>query len=84
MKEEVVEVTIKGKRGKLGTQVDEDEEYKKVNVGKFGKLATVFQVSVEGKEGGRKGKGRREEGLRGRKGYEGRRIEGLGGREGRI
>ncbi|XP_045119123.1 acetyl-CoA acetyltransferase, mitochondrial-like isoform X1 [Portunus trituberculatus] len=43
IKEEIVEVTIKGKRGKPDTAVVEDEEYKKVNFEKFKKLATVFQ-----------------------------------------
>ncbi|KAG0729266.1 Acetyl-CoA acetyltransferase, mitochondrial [Chionoecetes opilio] len=43
MREEIVEVTIKGKRGKADTVVAEDEEYKKVNPQKFNKLATVFQ-----------------------------------------
>ncbi|XP_018025163.2 acetyl-CoA acetyltransferase, mitochondrial [Hyalella azteca] len=40
---EVVPVTIPGKRGKPDTVVTEDEEYKKINVDKFRKLATVFQ-----------------------------------------
>ncbi|XP_050692902.1 acetyl-CoA acetyltransferase, mitochondrial-like [Eriocheir sinensis] len=43
MAEEIVPVTIKGKRGKPDTVVGEDEEYKKVNPEKFTKLATVFQ-----------------------------------------
>merc|ERR1711973_935388 len=47
IKEELVQVEIKGKRGKPSTFVTEDEEYKKVNFEKFSKLATVFQ-----KEGG--------------------------------
>jgi len=47
IKEELVQVEIKGKRGKPSTFVTEDEEYKKVNFDKFSKLATVFQ-----KEGG--------------------------------
>jgi len=42
-KEEIVDVTIKGKRGKPDTIISEDEEYKKVNFDKFSKLATVFQ-----------------------------------------
>ncbi|XP_042232399.1 acetyl-CoA acetyltransferase, mitochondrial-like [Homarus americanus] len=40
---EVVEVTVPGKRGKPNTVVKEDEEYKKVNFEKFKKLPTVFQ-----------------------------------------
>ncbi|KAF2356778.1 Thiolase [Trinorchestia longiramus] len=44
---EIAPVTIPGKRGKPDTVVSEDEEYKKINVEKFKKLATVFQ-----KEGG--------------------------------
>jgi len=40
---ELVQVEIKGKRGKPSTFVTEDEEYKKVNFDKFGKLPTVFQ-----------------------------------------
>merc|ERR1711953_917347 len=47
IKEELVQVEIKGKRGKPSTFVTEDEEYKKVNFDKFSKLSTVFQ-----KEGG--------------------------------
>lgn len=47
IKEELVQVEIKGKRGKPSTFVTEDEEYKKVNFEKFSKLSTVFQ-----KEGG--------------------------------
>ncbi|XP_071537105.1 acetyl-CoA acetyltransferase, mitochondrial isoform X2 [Panulirus ornatus] len=43
IQDEVVEVTIPGKRGKPNTLVKEDEEYKKVNFEKFKKLATVFQ-----------------------------------------
>ena len=43
IKEELVEVEVKGKRGKPSTFVTEDEEYKKVNFDKFSKLATVFQ-----------------------------------------
>ncbi|XP_069169516.1 acetyl-CoA acetyltransferase, mitochondrial isoform X1 [Procambarus clarkii] len=42
-RDELVEVTIPGKRGKPHTLVKEDEEYKKVNFDKFKKLATVFQ-----------------------------------------
>ncbi|KAK8732194.1 hypothetical protein OTU49_007232 [Cherax quadricarinatus] len=41
--DELVEVTVPGQRGKPGTVVKEDEEYKKVNFEKFKKLATVFQ-----------------------------------------
>merc|ERR1719391_1710869 len=40
---ELVQVEVKGKRGKPSTFVAEDEEYKKVNFEKFGKLPTVFQ-----------------------------------------
>merc|ERR1712227_125276 len=47
IKDELVQVEVKGKRGKPSTFVTEDEEYKKVNLDKFSKLATVFQ-----KEGG--------------------------------
>jgi len=47
IKDELIEVEVKGKRGKPSTFVSEDEEYKKVNFTKFDKLATVFQ-----KEGG--------------------------------
>ncbi|XP_068203391.1 acetyl-CoA acetyltransferase, mitochondrial [Palaemon carinicauda] len=43
IKDEIVEVTIPGKRGKPNTVITEDEEYKKVNFEKFKKLATVFQ-----------------------------------------
>lgn len=43
IKEELVEVEVKGKRGKPSTFVTEDDEYKKVNFDKFAKLATVFQ-----------------------------------------
>ena len=43
IKEELVQVEIKGKRGKPSTFVTEDEEYKKVNFEKFSKLSTVFQ-----------------------------------------
>jgi len=43
LKNEITEVTIKGKRGKPDTVISEDEEYKKVNFAKFAKLATVFQ-----------------------------------------
>ncbi|KAK7086378.1 Acetyl-CoA acetyltransferase, mitochondrial [Halocaridina rubra] len=43
IQDEIVEVTIPGKRGKPNTVVIEDEEYKKVNFDKFRKLATVFQ-----------------------------------------
>merc|ERR1711973_17542 len=47
IKDELIQVEVKGKRGKPSTFVTEDEEYKKVNFDKFSKLATVFQ-----KEGG--------------------------------
>merc|ERR1711970_213818 len=43
IKDELVAVEVKGKRGKPSTFVSEDEEYKKVNFAKFDKLATVFQ-----------------------------------------
>ena len=43
IKDELVEVEVKGKRGKPSTFVTEDEEYRKVNFDKFSKLATVFQ-----------------------------------------
>lgn len=43
LKSEIVDVTLKGKRGKPDTIISEDEEYKKVNFDKFSKLATVFQ-----------------------------------------
>merc|ERR1711892_1002749 len=43
IKDELVQVEVKGKRGKPSTFVREDEEYKKVNFAKFDKLATVFQ-----------------------------------------
>lgn len=44
---EIVPVIIPQKKGKPDIVVTEDEEYKKVNFDKFGKLGTVFQ-----KEGG--------------------------------
>merc|ERR1712130_229773 len=47
IKEELIEVEVKGKRGKPSTFVTEDEEFRKVNFDKFAKLSTVFQ-----KEGG--------------------------------
>merc|ERR1712154_516722 len=43
IKEELVQVEIKGKRGKPSTFVTGDEEYGKVNFDKFSKLSTVFQ-----------------------------------------
>merc|ERR1711970_1160140 len=43
IKDELVTVEVKGKRGKPSTYVTEDEEFKKVNFDKFSKLATVFQ-----------------------------------------
>lgn len=46
-KDEMIPVTIPGKRGKPDIVVNEDEEYKKVNFDKLRSLATVFQ-----KEGG--------------------------------
>merc|ERR1712183_824190 len=42
IKDELVQVEVKGKRVKPSTFVTEDEEYKKVNFAKFDKLATVF------------------------------------------
>lgn len=45
IRDEMVEVTIPGKRGKPDIVFKEDEEYKKVNFDKFKKLATVFQVN---------------------------------------
>lgn len=44
---EIVPVSVPQKRGKPDVIVNEDEEYKRVNLEKFKKLATVFQ-----KEGG--------------------------------
>jgi len=43
IKDELVQVEVKGKRGKPSTFVTEDEEFKKVNFSKFDKLSTVFQ-----------------------------------------
>merc|ERR1740128_1450150 len=43
IKDELVEVEVKGKRGKPSTFVTEDEEFRKVNFDKFSKLSTVFQ-----------------------------------------
>ncbi|XP_017876125.1 acetyl-CoA acetyltransferase, mitochondrial isoform X2 [Ceratina calcarata] len=40
---ELVPVTVSGKRGKPDIVINEDEEYKKVNFDKFTKLNTVFQ-----------------------------------------
>merc|ERR1719367_2300795 len=40
---EIVQVEVKGKRGKPSVMVTEDEEFKKVNFDKFAKLPTVFQ-----------------------------------------
>lgn len=40
---EIVQVEVKGKRGKPSTMVTEDEEFRKVNFDKFSKLPTVFQ-----------------------------------------
>merc|ERR1711970_624910 len=40
---EIVQVEVKGKRGKPSMMVTEDEEFKKVNFDKFAKLPTVFQ-----------------------------------------
>ena len=39
----MIQVEIKGKRGKPSTHVTEDEEFRKVNFEKFSKLGTVFQ-----------------------------------------
>ncbi|XP_046403436.1 acetyl-CoA acetyltransferase, mitochondrial [Ischnura elegans] len=46
-KSELVEVKIPQRKGKPDVVVNEDEEYKRVDFNKFGKLSTVFQ-----KEGG--------------------------------
>lgn len=43
-KDELVPVSVPQKRGKPDILFSEDEEYKKVNFDKFGKLSTVFQV----------------------------------------
>jgi len=43
IKEELISVEIKGKRGKPSTFVTEDDEFRKVNFDKFSKLGTVFQ-----------------------------------------
>ncbi|KAB7507184.1 Acetyl-CoA acetyltransferase B, mitochondrial [Armadillidium nasatum] len=43
IKSEITDVKIPGKKGKPDTVISEDEEYKKFNVEKFRKLATVFQ-----------------------------------------
>jgi len=43
IKDELVAVEVKGKRGKPSTFVTEDEEFRKVNFDKFKKLGTVFQ-----------------------------------------
>merc|ERR1712055_894353 len=43
IKDELVQVEVKGKRGKPSTFVTEDEEFRKVNFDKFAKLTTVFQ-----------------------------------------
>jgi len=43
IKDELVAVEIKGKRGKPSTFVTEDDEFRKANFDKFPKLATVFQ-----------------------------------------
>merc|ERR1719427_931488 len=43
IKDELVPVEVKGKRGKPSTFVTEDEEFRKVNFDKFSKLGTVFQ-----------------------------------------
>merc|ERR1719431_2515141 len=40
---EIVQVEVKGKRGKPSSWVTEDEEFKKVNFSKFRQLGTVFQ-----------------------------------------
>jgi len=43
IKDELVSVEIKGKRGKPSTFVTEDDEFRKANFDKFPKLGTVFQ-----------------------------------------
>ena len=43
LQDELIQVEIKGKRGKPSTHVTEDEEFRKVNFEKFSKLGTVFQ-----------------------------------------
>lgn len=43
-KSQIVPVNVPQKRGKPDIVVSEDEEYKKVDFSKFGKLNTVFQV----------------------------------------
>jgi len=43
IKDELVSVEIKGKRGKPSTFVTEDDEFRKANFEKFPKLGTVFQ-----------------------------------------
>lgn len=43
IKEELVPVNVPQKKGKPDLVVSEDEEYKRVNFEKFGKLPTVFQ-----------------------------------------
>ena len=43
IKDELVAVEVKGKRGKPSSWVTEDEEFKKVNFSKFRQLGTVFQ-----------------------------------------
>ncbi|XP_011876981.1 PREDICTED: acetyl-CoA acetyltransferase, mitochondrial [Vollenhovia emeryi] len=42
-KDELVSVGVPQKKGKPDVSVTEDEEYKRVNFDKFGKLSTVFQ-----------------------------------------
>lgn len=43
-KDELVPVSVPQKKGKPDVIFSEDEEYKRVNFEKFGKLSTVFQV----------------------------------------
>lgn len=43
-KDELVSVNVPQKKDKSDVVFNEDEEYKKVNFEKFGKLSTVFQV----------------------------------------
>jgi len=43
-KDELVSVSVPQKKGKPDISFTADEEYKKVNFEKFGKLSTVFQV----------------------------------------
>ncbi|XP_012151447.1 acetyl-CoA acetyltransferase 1 isoform X2 [Megachile rotundata] len=42
-KDELISINVPQKKGKADLIIDEDEEYKKVDFAKFGKLNTVFQ-----------------------------------------